>query len=99
MFSKGHFLGDISKMVAGLLSSAYDSNGFNHSGDEGSAKYGFGEKQEGNSNSCKESVSIIHEQEGDQLIVHSSTLAAGKVGCVVLVFPSSSLFNTFLVLG
>ena len=33
----------------------------------------------------------IFEQEGDQHIVHSSTLAAGKDGCVVLVFPKASL--------
>ena len=34
---------------------------------------------------------VIHEQEGDQHIVHSSTLAAGKDGCVVLVLSNSNL--------
>jgi CRP-like cAMP-binding protein len=34
---------------------------------------------------------VIHEQEGDSHIVHTSTLTAGKDGCVVLVFPKQSL--------
>ena len=37
----------------------------------------------------------IHEQEGDQPIVHNSTLAAGKDGCVALVFSKSSLIPLF----
>lgn len=93
VFSKGHFLGDISKMVAGLLSSTYDGVNNHFDGDDSSAKYGFGEKHEGNPTSHAVCVNemTIHEQEGDQLIVHSSTLAAGKGGCVALVFPKSSL--------
>lgn len=91
VFSKGHFLGDISKMVAGLLSSTHDDDGYFN--DDSSANYGFGEKEEGNTNSRQGPIGemIIHEQEGDQLIVHSSTLAAGKDGCVVLAFSSSKL--------
>jgi len=37
---------------------------------------------------------VIHEQ-GNHNIMHSSTLTAGKDGCVVLVFPKSS-FGPFL---
>jgi hypothetical protein len=93
VFSKGHFLGDISKMVAGLLSSTYQGKDNSLNGDDNSAKYGFGEKNEGKSNSRGGLIGemTIHEQEGDQHIVHSSTLAAGKDGCVVLVFPKPSL--------
>jgi len=91
VFSRGHFLGDVSKMVAGLLSSDYE----NADSDQDSSfpVYGFGDKIEG----AKEPVSdnltdmVIHEQEGDSHIVHSSTLTAGNDGCVVLVFPKESL--------
>ena len=97
VFSRGHFLGDVSKMVAGLLSTDSEPD-TQHETDEGSVpNYGFGEKTEGggdhSSGSRLDSVSemVIHEQEGDELIVHSSTLTAGKEGCVVLVFPKASL--------
>jgi hypothetical protein len=84
VFSKGHFLGDVSKMVAGLLS----SDGVT---DEGPA-YGFGDKVEGTEDNLLEITElIIHEQEGDHHILHTSTLTAGKDGCVVLVFPKLSL--------
>ena len=91
VFSKGHFLGDISKMVAGRLSSTNDDD--RNFYDDSSANYGFGEKEEGNTNSRQGPIGemIIHEQEGDQLIVHSSTLAAGKGGCIVLAFSDSRL--------
>jgi len=90
VFSRGHFLGDISKMVAGKLSStcAGDESHFNN--DDDSANYGFGEKPEGDRQGPVREM-IIHEQEGDQLIAHSSTLAAGKDGCVVLEFSKSTL--------
>lgn len=90
IFSRGHFLGDVSKMVAGLLSSSSDQKGQ----DSSSPAYGFGDKAEG----AKEPVytdnltdMVIHEQEGGGQIVHSSTLTAGNDGCVVLVFPKESL--------
>lgn len=88
VFSRGHFLGDVSKMVAGLLST--DNTEVND--DFGSA-YGFGDKPEGKGTDLLEHISelVIHEQEGDHHIMHSSTLTAGKDGCVVLVFPKSSL--------
>lgn len=90
VFSRGHFLGDISKMVAGLLSPTYDDNENRPNGDDDSAHYGFGEKPEGDRQGPVREM-IIHEQESDQLIAHSSTLAAGKDGCVVLVFSKLSL--------
>jgi CRP-like cAMP-binding protein len=34
---------------------------------------------------------VIHEVDDDSHVVHSSTLTAGKDGCVVLVFPKSTL--------
>jgi hypothetical protein len=99
VFSQGHFLGDISKMMAGLLSSTLDSSYYdddNHDeGEDQSGIYGFGENKEGNSSSKRSTVTTIQEQEGEQQIVHSSTLAAGKDGCVVFVFSKSNLIPFF----
>jgi CRP-like cAMP-binding protein len=90
VFSRGHFLGDVSKMVAGLLSSDYD-----HSDQDDSSfpVYGFGDKIEGAKKPVSDNLTdmVIHEQEGDSHIMHSSTLTAGNDGCVVLVFPRESL--------
>lgn len=96
VFSRGHFLGDVSKMVAGLLSTFNESDPHTEMEDDNAGpKYGFGEKTEGDLNNSSpqlDTVSeIIHEQEGDAQVVHSSTLTAGKEGCVVLVFPKASL--------
>ena len=85
VFSRGHFLGDVSKMVAGLLST---DTGSEVNEDYGHA-YGFGDKAEEHGDSLLET--IIHEQEGDHHIMHSSTLTAGKDGCVVLLFPKLAL--------
>jgi hypothetical protein len=88
VFSRGHFLGDVSKMVAGLLSA---DPGSDLNEDFGHA-YGFGDKSEGQSdNLVTISELVIHEQEGDHHIMHSSTLTAGKTGCVVLLFPKAAL--------
>lgn len=90
VFSRGHFLGDVSKMVAGLV----PTDGSSHVHDESAPSYGFGDKSEGNYSETRlEDITelIIHEQEGDHHIMHSSTLTAGKDGCVVLVFPKMSL--------
>jgi len=91
VFSRGHFLGDVSKMVAGLLSTDLhladaDAN------DDGPA-YGFGDQVEGADESIQDTIagSTIPEEGEQQQINHSSTLTAGKDGCVVLVFPKSSL--------
>lgn len=84
VFSRGHFLGDVSKMVAGLLSSDLGSD----TNDEGPL-YGFGDHVEGTDDTITELT--IQEEEGAKQITHSSTLTAGKDGCVVLVFPKSSI--------
>jgi len=89
VFSRGHFLGDVSKMVAGLLSGNVDAID-----DASFPVYGFGEKAEGAkemSYSDNLTDMIIHEQEEDSHIVHSSTLTAGDDGCVVVVFHKDSL--------
>lgn len=101
VFSRGHFLGDVSKMVAGLLSRdiglAENQRDEEHIDQSPAPIYGFGGKTEGGSDRTsstrRESVSdmVIHEQEGDEHIVHSSTLTAGKDGCVVLVIPKASM--------
>ena len=100
IFSRGHFLGDVSKMVAGVLSSDVSSE----LNEDSSPSYGFGEMSEsgehGRRGSQTKEISlnvaemVIHEQ-GNHNIMHSSTLTAGKDGCVVLVFPKSS-FGPFL---
>jgi glyoxylase-like metal-dependent hydrolase (beta-lactamase superfamily II) len=89
VFSRGHFLGDVSKMVAGLLS----SEGVSEVSDDYGSAYGFGDKPEGADYDLLENMTdlVIHEREGDHHVMHSSTLTAGKRGCVVLVFPKASL--------
>ena len=98
VFSRGHFLGDVSKMVAGLLSSDFaEHDGVQ--GDDSFPTYGFGDKAEGSNDPMSAESGImenltdmvIHEQEGENHVVHTSTLTAGKEGCVVLVFPKASL--------
>lgn len=89
VFGSGHFLGDVSKMVAGLVSSDAESLvGRGGDGDDCSSSvpaYGFGENR-------SESKDItIYEHGVEEQLLHSSTLAAGKEGCVVLVFPRLSL--------
>jgi CRP-like cAMP-binding protein len=87
VFSRGHFLGDVSKMVAALLSSdAASETGENPT-------YGFGDKSDGGSDDALLLATITETQSttSDHPIMHSSTLTAGKDGCVVLVFPKASL--------
>mmetsp|Transcript_24420 Transcript_24420/g.70318 ORF Transcript_24420/g.70318 Transcript_24420/m.70318 type:complete len:702 (+) Transcript_24420:185-2290(+) len=86
VFSRGHFLGDVSKMVAGLLAKKDTTV------DDSSAQYGFG--GEGSSHDGLASASVptmVVNGLEEERVYHSSTLAAGKDGCVVLVFPKSSL--------
>lgn len=86
VFSRGHFLGDVSKMVAGLFTLT-DS-----AGDQSFPIYGFGDKLERTNEATGHlSEMVIHEVDEDTHVVHSSTLTAGKDGCVVLVFPKSTL--------
>lgn len=91
VFSRGHFLGDISKMVAGLLSSNYSDTSYT---DDISMVFGFGDRNEKNKDARNVEMTI-HEQEGEQPIVHTSTLAAGKDGCVALEFSKSTLIPFF----
>mmetsp|Transcript_7652 Transcript_7652/g.14591 ORF Transcript_7652/g.14591 Transcript_7652/m.14591 type:complete len:1365 (+) Transcript_7652:217-4311(+) len=86
VFSRGHFLGDIEKMVEGLLSSTHEGD-FMQGNDDALGQFGFGD----NDDALSLDTMTIHEQEGAEHTVHSSTLAAGKDGCVVLVFPKASL--------
>lgn len=99
VFSRGHFLGDVSKMVAGLLSTDIEPDFVSQDINDG-PKYGFGEKLEGKNNSASSHLETVNEiihgqegdaQEGDAQVMHTSTLTAGKEGCVVLVFPKGSL--------
>lgn len=83
IFSRGHFLGDISKMMAGLL--APDA------GMEGGPEYGFGDLVEGEDERDSFSGMVIPEEGAPASVAHNSTLTAGKDGCVLLVFPKSSL--------
>ena len=83
VFSRGHFLGDVSKMVADILSSDPSVQGI----DEGPA-YGFGDQVEGEDTFAG---MVIPEEEGEQLATYTSTLTAGRDGCVVLVFPKATL--------
>jgi len=96
VFSRGHFLGDVSKMVAGLLSNAGDSSVVTtdvvEQGDESLPSYGFGEKIESKSNESETlSNMVIHEKDEESRILHTSTLTAEQEGCIVLVFPRESL--------
>jgi len=88
VFSRGHFLGDVSKMVAGRLSTESESDLLPDNEENNSQlRYNLCEKKD-----HLQTVSeLMHEQEGENLVVHNSTLTAGKNGCVVLVFPKSTL--------
>lgn len=84
VFSRGHFLGDVSKMVAGLLAkkdTTVDDREYGFGGEGGS--------QDGLGSISGPSMAVGGKEE--EHVYHSSTLAAGKDGCVVLVFPKSSL--------
>lgn len=84
VFSRGHFLGDVSKMVGGLLSSNYDNATYYD--DDG--MYGY--QRRGTISTCPKETA--HEKKCEQPAdVHSSTLAAGKDGCVVLKFSKANL--------
>ncbi|GKY99634.1 hypothetical protein MPSEU_000917500 [Mayamaea pseudoterrestris] len=84
VFSRGHFLGDMSKMVSGLLANdATVELGKDDSGPE----YGLGD----NSSEQLNASSLSEDTGRKSHLKHSSTLIAGKDGCVALAFPKSSL--------
>lgn len=81
VFSRGHFLGDISKMMAGLLSSDCDNvRNFNERDDDIAAQL---------------FDLTIPEADHDMSMIHDSTLSAGKDGCVVLEFSKHRLIPFF----
>ncbi len=85
VFSRGHFLGDIEKMVQGLLASVSETD--SGPGDvEGSEQFLEDEIDD----ALSWETMTIHE-EGGEHTAHTSTLAAGKDGCVVLILPKASL--------
>jgi len=79
-FRRGHFLGDVSKMVAKRLLSSENSD------DNDDINYRYGAESEE-----WRTEMIIPEREEDKMVVHNTTLVAGKDGCVVLVLPKASL--------
>jgi CRP-like cAMP-binding protein len=84
VFSKGHFLGDVSKMVSGKLLRTDMGGEENYNG--GTLE------QSASLNTNLLNTAIEEEDSSDsESIVHSSTLTAGKDGCVVLYFPKSNL--------
>lgn len=88
VFSRGHFLGDIEKMVEGLLSSAHSNEGNSARDNYDELEFiGFGDTDD----ALSMDTMTIHELEGGQHTAHTSTLAAGKDGCVVLILPKASL--------
>jgi len=88
VFSRGHFLGDIEKMVEGLLAPTHnEADPTRDNYDELDQEFGFDEKED----TLSFDTMTIHELEGGQHTAHSSSLAAGKDGCVVLILPKLSL--------
>ena len=91
VFSRGHFLGDVSKMVAKRLSSSEHNEQYPDD-DVNSIFYGYGaEPKKG----LLDKEMIIHEREEDEMVVHTTTLMAGPDGCVVVVFKKAN-FIPFL---
>ena len=95
VFSKGHFLGDVSKMVADLLAKNGDSSvnvDVGGNGEESLPSYGFGERKASKSKESEDlSSMVIHEKDEEEHITHTSTLTAEQEGCVVLMFPREIL--------
>ncbi|KAG7361520.1 metallo-beta-lactamase superfamily protein [Nitzschia inconspicua] len=74
------------KMVEGLYA-ATDA-----SADQSFPVYGFGDKSDDEEKAAEHITNlVIHEVDDGNHVVHSSTLTAGKDGCVVLLFPKSTL--------
>ena len=91
VFSRGHFLGDIEKMVEGLLSSHSDGDSAKNIYDQEFNLNDQAYKLAENDDALSLDTMTIHELEGSQYTAHTSTLAAGKDGCVVLILPKTSL--------
>jgi len=87
IFSRGHFLGDIEKMVEGLLSSANEGEISAENNNGLTQSFGFGELDD----ALSLDTMTLHDLNFGHHSVHSSTLAAGKDGCVVMVLQKASL--------
>lgn len=85
IFSRGHFLGDIAKMVEGLLSSSNEGE-LGEDSENGLTQFSFGDTEE-----LSLDTMTLHELDRNHHTVHNSTLAAGKDGCVVMVLQKASL--------
>ena len=75
VFSRGHFLGDISKMVAGLLSKE-DDDGSNRPG-SGGTQYTLRDNS---------ATSLGTKADDHREAVHSTSIAAGEDGCEAYLF-------------
>jgi hypothetical protein len=92
VFSRGHFLGDMSKMVSDLLASDASLGGNDE--DDAGLDDAFGEKELSELSATQ--LELLHASltdlsSGKSHLKHSSTLVAGKDGCVVLQFTKSNL--------
>ena len=88
VFSRGHFLGDMSKMVSGLLASDMTVDAVRDDDD-----YEFGEKSLSELSATQLEALHVSLTEDKSHLKHSSTLIAGKDGCIALVFAKSSLIG------
>ena len=88
VFSRGHFLGDMSKMVSGLLASDVTLDTVREDDD-----YEFGEKSLSELSTTQLEALHVSLTDDKSHLKHSSTLIAGKDGCVALVFAKSSLIG------
>ena len=79
-------MGDIEKMVEGLLSSANEGEISAENNNGLTQSFGFGELDD----ALSLDTMTLHDTFGHHS-VHSSTLAAGKDGCVVMVLQKASL--------
>ena len=87
VFSRGHFLGDIEKMVEGLLSQSQSVGESDDLDDHGGNESAY----ETVDDALSLETMTIHELDSTQHTTHTSTLAAGKDGCVMLVLPKARL--------
>lgn len=84
-FTRGHFLGDVSKMVSGLLADKKE----HHDDDFHDGMETYEVFNEGLDLSNHDDMGM-HAIDGAEP-VHKSTLVAGKDGCVVMYFPKTTL--------
>lgn len=88
-FTRGHFLGDISKMVSGLLADrdGPDDRQGRENNDDFHDAVEEADEQIKNSNHDD----LVMHAIGGETPAHKSTLVAGKDGCVVMYFSKATL--------